>query len=113
MGSLSLEVTLKNRMRDLGISNDLVASLTGMSPARLSRTFRGVESLERAKLLKIDSLVGELEALVRIAEPFPLSFQNPARIESLLITLRERPEILRAVTEPFGTSEIESQTNQQ
>jgi hypothetical protein len=91
----NLDQQIEMKMREIGVSRDLVAMLAQISRTVVADACRGTGSLGTERGLKVWGILRDLEKLKNLAQPFPISFANVATIQSLLARLRDGDESLR------------------
>jgi hypothetical protein len=91
----NLDLQIDAKMRELGLSRDIVATLAGISRTLLADACRGTGSLGTERGLKVWQILRELETLKNLASPFPIAFTNVAIIQNLLARLRDGDASLR------------------
>ncbi len=94
----NLDLQIEAKMRELGLSRDLVATLAGISRTLLADACRGTGSLGTERGLRVWEILRGLETLRNLAQPFPISFSNVAIIQNLLSRLRDGDESFRSRT---------------
>ncbi len=103
----NLDQQIDSKMKQLGVSRDFVAMLAGCSRTLLANACRGIDTLGSERGLKVWGILGELEMLKNLAEPFPISFGNITIIQNLLSRLRDGDEFPRlgSRTQETGVTE--------
>jgi hypothetical protein len=96
LNNLDQQIDLK--MREMGLSRDLIAVLAGCSRTLLANACRGIDTLGSERGLKVWGILRDLETLKNLAQPFPISFSNVAIIQNLLSRLRDGDESFRSRT---------------
>jgi hypothetical protein len=91
----NLDQRIDAKMRELGLSRDLIAVLAGCSRTLLANACRGIDTLGTERGLKVWGILCDLETLKNLALPFPISFSNVATIQALLARLRDGDEFVR------------------
>ena len=79
---------LLRRRDDLQISTAALGEISGIHRNRLSHYFSGTAQIPKAEIVQLEKIFNELDELVRLADPFPVAFQNAAKIKDLLARLR-------------------------
>jgi hypothetical protein len=72
------------RQKTIDISTIALAELSGIGRNRLSSYLSGSYSLPAADILTLHRTFDDLELVITAGEPFPVSFQNVARIRDLI-----------------------------
>jgi hypothetical protein len=78
----------RRRRDDLGIGTVALAEITGIHRNRLSLYFAGTSQIPNADIALLEKTFNELDELVRLADPFPISFAHALKIKALLERLR-------------------------
>ena len=99
------ENLIKNKLDAMGCPADVFCLLTGVSPTRWSRALRGLAPLGGHEIESLSKIAEELTGLVQDAEPFPLSFKNPAIIKQLL---EDRRQGIRWIPLCLGRKDVEA-----
>ena len=74
------------RMRQgiIGVSTAALGELSGISRNRLSLYLAGTSQLPNREILILEATFQDLEKLISAADPFPVAFQDVARIKELI-----------------------------
>ena len=86
---MGLERKILNRIRDLGMTCDAAASLTGISGPRLSQFNRGSRDLDADSQVSLCTIISECESLARDYADIPIDWRQVAKIRDLLDSRRE------------------------
>ncbi|SRR5258708_3887164 len=98
------ERLIKTRLNDLGLSNDSFAVICGLSPNRLSRCFRDLESFTGEEVRTLSRLLEDISSIVQEAAPIPVALNTNPKIVRDLIEKRRRG--LRIVPIFLGPVEV-------
>ena len=74
------------RMRQgiINVSTAALGELTGINRNRLSLYLSGTSQLPNREILLLEETFKDLERLISAADPFPVAFQDTARIKELI-----------------------------
>ena len=100
--SLSAEVRIEDRLRDLNASAIFLAVLSGITPSKLNLALRGMRPLSNEDAKALLDLTQRLVELRDALQPIPLSLLNPGSIQNLLDQIEKyevTPEQIRAMVQ--------------
>lgn len=78
----------RRHQQALEISSAALGEISGIHRNRLSLYLSGTSQLPNTEIVHLEKTFQELDELVRLADPYPLSFQNTTKIKDLLVHLR-------------------------
>jgi hypothetical protein len=94
-----LDATLtKMKMQVLGVNVAQLAEISGVAPNKLSQFVNGTRGIRNDEITRLRISLDDLEQLIQVAQPFPLSFRNTSIIRELISSLK-RGELTRVVAE--------------
>lgn len=80
--------THRRHRDDLGISTAALGEIANIHRNRLSLYLNGTAQIPNHEIIRLEKTFQELDELVRLADPFPVSFENALKIKDLLVRLR-------------------------
>jgi hypothetical protein len=89
VGSLNITNIVKDKMSAHGIPAALVAEVSGISTAGLSRWFGGSLNLNSDIEKRILERVNQLVAFIELAKPLPLDFRRSDTVRELIEQLAD------------------------
>jgi hypothetical protein len=84
--SLSPEILAAQIMRDLGLSNAVVAALTGIEKTKLGYAVRRLKELENGEAQKLKTVLLRLQEIANAINPFKLNTKSVPELQFFLKT---------------------------
>jgi hypothetical protein len=89
---------IKMKMQVLGVNVAQLSQIADVAPNKLSQFVAGTRGIRNDEITRLRASLADLEQLIQIAQPFPLSFRNTGIIRELISSLK-RGELHPAVKE--------------
>jgi hypothetical protein len=80
---------IEMRINILGINTSQLSPLAQIPPAKLSQFLSGTRGLNNSEIERLRGAINDVEQLVQVARPFPLSFRNVELIRELLRRMKD------------------------
>lgn len=74
----------RRRSQELGINVSQLSAISGLPANKLSMFLGGTRGLSNSEITVLRTTLSDLEQLVEIARPFPLTFRNTSVILDLI-----------------------------
>jgi hypothetical protein len=85
----------RRRAQELGVNNSQLSAISGIPAPKLSMFLSGTQGLSNREITVLRATLSDLEELVAVAKPFPLSFRNTHIILELIASIK-RGELSRS-----------------
>lgn len=79
---------IRMRAQVLGINVSQLSALCGVPPSKLSLFLGNTKGLRNHEVIQIRETLADVEQLVEVAQPYPLSFRDTDRIRDLIRQMR-------------------------
>jgi hypothetical protein len=76
------------RAHVLQVNTAQLSALSGIPSNKLSLFLGGTRGLQNHEITRLRAAIDDIEALVRMASPFPLSFRDVGRIKDLIARMK-------------------------
>lgn len=79
---------IEMRISVLGINTSQLSPLAQIPPAKLSQFLSGTRGLNNIEVARLRNAIDDIEQLVQVASPYPLSFRNVELIRDLISKMK-------------------------
>jgi hypothetical protein len=78
----------RRKSQELGINVSQLSALSGIPPSKLSLFLGGTRGISNYEITTLRSTLADVEQLIEVAKPFPLSFKKTEIIRDLITKIK-------------------------